>query len=401
MRAHTSKVRTLGFVGLAALGAAQAADAQSTLKVAGREVQLHGFVQQGVVFSSDNNFLTMGTDNGSGEMTDGGINASTKINDKLRVGAQFYARNVGQFGNGHVEVDWVFADYQMKSWMGFRGGKVKTTLGLINDTQDMEFLHTWALLPQAVYPLDLRSVTIAHTGGDIYGRIETKKAGSFAYTAYAGTMPDDKNGGYRYGLEDRGLGVLGDIERHGGGADLRWTAPIDGLQVGVSHLETRGEFNLRSAQVPIPLHVDLNKWNITSLYGDYQYENWHFSAEYRRQLAKLTVTPSAAPSAPIDSRGWFMSGAYRIAKPVELGAYYSHYIPDVAFDSSLDTNHLSGPTLTARFDLHRYVSVKAEGHFLDGYGDPLSPRGFYPRSNTQGLSGGGTNMFVLRTAFSF
>jgi hypothetical protein len=398
MRVQKS-VRTLGFVGLAALGAAQA-DAQSTLTVAGREVQLHGFVQQGFVFTSDNNFLTMGSDNGSGEMTDGGINASTKFNDKLRVGAQLYVRNLGQFGNGRVELDWVFADYQVNEKIGFRGGKVKTSLGLINDTQDMEFLHTWALLPQSVYPLDLRSVTIAHTGGDVYGRFNTKKAGSVAYVAYAGVMPDDKRGGYRYGLEDSGLGIIGDIERQGGGGDLRWTAPLDGLQIGVSHLETRGKLVLRSPQAPIPLNVDLQAWNITSLYSDYQYEDWHFSAEWRRQYTKVVVTPSAAPSTPIDSRGWFVSAAYRVAKPVELGTYYAHYVANTAFDSSLDNNHLNGPVVTARFDFARYVTVKAEAHFVDGYGNPQSPHGFYQRNNRGGLADG-TNMFVLRTAFSF
>src|SRR5689334_1956210 len=141
MRVQKSVVRTLGFVGLAALGAAQAS-AQTSVTVGGREIQVHGFVQQGFVFTDDNSFLTMGSSNGSGEMTDGAFNVSTKLNDKLRIGAQAYARNLGQFGNGHVELDWVFADYQLNDKIGFRGGKVKTQLGLINDTQDMEFLHT-------------------------------------------------------------------------------------------------------------------------------------------------------------------------------------------------------------------------------------------------------------------
>jgi hypothetical protein len=400
MRVQKFTVPTLGFIGLAAFGAAQA-EAQTSVTVAGREIQVHGFVQQGFVVSDGNTFLTMGTNNGSGEMTDGAFNVSTKLNDKLRVGAQAYARNVGQFGNGHVELDWVFADYQVNEKIGFRGGKVKTQLGVINDTQDMEFLHTWALLPQAVYPLDLRSVTIAHTGGDVYGRLNTKKAGAFAYTAYFGTLPDDKRGGYRYGIEDRpGLRVLGDIKRYGGGFDLRWTAPLEGLQVGVSHLESRGDFNLQSQQVPFPLNVDLKAWNISALYGDYQYENWHFNGEWRRYYADLVVTPSAAPTPATTSVGWFMSGAYRVAKPLELGAYYSKYVPNTDLSASRDDNHLSGPTVTARYDFPRFVSIKAEGHFLDGYGDPLNPRGFYPRTNASGFSTS-TKMFVLRTAFSF
>ena len=193
----------------------------------------------------------------------------------------------------------------------------------------MEFLHTWALLPQSVYPLDLRSVTIAHTGGDVYGRFNTKKAGSFAYNAYAGVLPDDKRGGYRYGLEDRGLGIIGDIKRHGGGGDLRWTAPLEGLQVGVSHMETRGEFNLRSPQVPIPLNVDMTGVEHHRALRRLPVRELALQrANGAGRIAELVVTPSAAPTAPIDSRGWFVSGAYRIAKPLELGAYYSRYIAE-------------------------------------------------------------------------
>jgi hypothetical protein len=162
MRVQKSTVTTLGFIGLAALGAAQA-EAQTSVTVGGREIQVHGFVQQGFVFTDDNSFLTMGSSNGSGEMTDGAFNVSSKLHDKVRIGAQVYARNLGQFGNGRVELDWVFADYQVNEKIGFRGGKVKTQLGLINDTQDMEFLHTWALLPQAVSPTRAATSTAAST----------------------------------------------------------------------------------------------------------------------------------------------------------------------------------------------------------------------------------------------
>jgi len=90
------------------------------------------------------------------------------------------------------------ADYRFKDWFGMRGGKVKTTLGLYNDTQDMEFLHTWALVPQAVYPLDQRGETIAHLGGDIYGEIPIRRLGSLNYTVYGGKRPNDPQGGFVY-----------------------------------------------------------------------------------------------------------------------------------------------------------------------------------------------------------
>ena len=60
-------------------------------------------------------------------------------------------------------------------------------MGLFTDSQDMDFSNTFALLPQSVYPIDLRDATIAHLGGDIYGKAKlAHNLGSIAYTAYGG-----------------------------------------------------------------------------------------------------------------------------------------------------------------------------------------------------------------------
>ena len=114
------------FVPALGLMCALNAQAQPNVKIGDHEVDFHGFMQQGFVYSTGNNFLTMASDDGSAKMTDGGINVSTKINDKLRVGTQLYVRSIGQFGAGHLELDWAFADYHLNDHVGFRGGKVKT-----------------------------------------------------------------------------------------------------------------------------------------------------------------------------------------------------------------------------------------------------------------------------------
>jgi hypothetical protein len=144
-------------------------------KVLDRTVQVHGFISQGFIYTNDNNWLTMNTSQGSAAFTDFGLNMSSHLTDKLLVGAQVYDRNLGQLGQYHPSLDWAVADYRFKCWFGVRGGKVKTTLGLYNDTQDLDFLRTFALLPQSVYPTDVRDATIAHLGGDIYGTISLKR----------------------------------------------------------------------------------------------------------------------------------------------------------------------------------------------------------------------------------
>ena len=65
-----------------------------------------------------------------------------------------------------MTLDWAEIDCHFRDWLGVRAGKIETLLGLFNDSQDQEFLYTWALLPQGVYPLDLRELTNANTGGD-------------------------------------------------------------------------------------------------------------------------------------------------------------------------------------------------------------------------------------------
>jgi hypothetical protein len=106
---------------LAAVCAAPAAlDAQFDFNVDGRDVQFHSFAQQGFGYTNENNFLTMPTSQGSFAMTDAGVNASVAITDKFRVGAQVYARNIGDLGNYHVQLDWAYGDYKFKDWLGVR-----------------------------------------------------------------------------------------------------------------------------------------------------------------------------------------------------------------------------------------------------------------------------------------
>jgi hypothetical protein len=377
--------------------------AQTSFKVADREVQVHGSIQQGFVISDNNNFLTMDTSDGTAAMTDGAFNASTQVSKQFRVGAQLYTRNVGQLGNGQIQFDWVYGDYKVNDNFGVRAGKVKTPLGLFNDTQDMEFLYTWALLPQGVYPMDRRAVSIAHVGADVYGALDFKKAGTVNYTAYAGFIPDDSRGGYRYGIEDAGFVYpKGEkVDQKGGGFDLRWTAPVEGLTAGYSLFMTDGSVDLNYAALGgMPVTLELNDWNRHAIFGDYQKNAFRFSAEWRREVIATLIPQLGTPGTPVDSRSWFAAGSYRVNKYFEVGSYYSKYITNSRLDASLDTNHISGPAVTARFDLNKYWNVKVEGQFMDGTGDLNYSHGFYRRNNS-GTVDPKTNLLVVRTGFNF
>ena len=208
-----------------------------------RTVQVHGFASQGFVYTSANNWLTMKTSQGSAEFTDFGANASVQVTDRLRIGAQLYDHNIGNLGEWHPALDWAFADYQWRPWLGFRGGKVKTIIGLYNDVQDYEFLTTFALLPQSVYPIDMHDANIAHEGGDLYGEVPLgSRAGTLSYTVYRGSRWDSYYGGYPYALRKTAAPInLTSIGGYQYGGDLRWQTPLAGLQCGISRMNQHDE----------------------------------------------------------------------------------------------------------------------------------------------------------------
>lgn len=387
--------------------------AQFNFTVDGRQVQTHSFASQGFAYSNYNNYLSMNTSSGSFSMTDFGFNASTQITDKFRVGAQFYDRNVGKLGNWRPEVDWALADYRFKDWFGVRGGKVKTALGLYNDTQDLEFLHTWALMPQSVYPVDSRGDTIAHLGGDLYGNISLRKlkAGELAYTAYGGNRGSDPESGFVYGLETSSL-VNGNyivsigkkIDSYGGpvyGADLRWTPPLKGLLVGASYMKldvtTHGYY--LSNHLPYTQYTTTDKTIAT--YVQYTNGNFTFAGEYRKEPRNsLFNTASGAPSSSAkNARQGYVSAAYRVSKRLELGAYHSRIVRDWLANHGDPKNHIFDQVITARMDLTSYLDFKVEEHFIDGADiDSVMSRGFFAASNPGGIKPQ-MKMFVMRLGF--
>ena len=81
------------------------------LRLLEHSVQLHAFASQGFTYTNGNDWLKMNAAKGSGP--DMGINAMSQINDKFRIGAQIYDRNLGQLGQWHPTLDWAVADHSL------------------------------------------------------------------------------------------------------------------------------------------------------------------------------------------------------------------------------------------------------------------------------------------------
>ena len=380
--------------------------------VEGVPVQAHAFFSQGFMYSTGNNYMTAPTTQGSFAFTDGGVNISAQIWDKLRVGAQLYDRNVGNLGNGHLNLDWATVDYRVNDHIGVRAGKVKTVFGLFNDTQDLEFLHTWALLPQSVYPLDLRGYTISHTGADLYGSFDVRRLGTISYTVFGGLLPNDPAGGNAYGLQAFGVNVT----RFRGamrGADLKWQSPLSGLLAGAGVTANQANYDLKDAFLGGAITHASGTQNSYILSAEYTRGAWRLDAEYTRSIFDTSLNNLLGPFGPpifrvnLDERGWYAAGSWRASKRWELGGYYSQFRPhddQFSFLQALiglptSTQHQFDTAATVRFDFFDHFDLKIEGHRIDGGGDPAAFHGIYPQDNPQGIRPR-TNLLVVRLGFN-
>lgn len=373
-------------------------------KLLDRDVQVHGFMSQGFAYTNQNNWLTMKTTDGSMGFTDLALNVSTQVTDKFRIGAQVYNHNLGKLGEWHPTLDWAVADYRFAPWFGVRGGKVKTVLGLYNDTQDLDFLHSFALLPQGVYPIDQRDITLAHEGGDVYGDIRLgKKLGKLSYTVYVGERRDSLYSSYVYlqrsiGVIDKSIGGL----QHG--ADLRWATPIKGLLVGASRLDqdiTTVGRSMLSPGGPVDFKFYTKSRFTNQFYGQYSRGKLTLDSEFKRYWTWGFSGPAVSQT---NVHAWYVAGSYQVIKRLTLGSYYSHFwaeSPIAGPTQPATTAHSYDKVVSGRFDVNRFFNFNIEGHFIDGVGLPRQyPAGFYIPDNPQGLKPT-TNALVVKTSFHF
>jgi len=353
-------------------------------------IQFHGFVTQGFLFSSNNNYLTMQSSSGSLQWTDGAVSVTDSLTDSLRVGIQLHMYQLGQLGGPNVQVDWASGDYKVNDRLGFRAGKVKTVMGLFNDSQDVDAIFLWILLPQGDYPVDNKSFFLSHLGGDVYGNLPLgRRAGKLGFTGFVGESYSDLNGGFVKQAADGGLVFTTAPAGKIYGGDLRWETPWRWLVVGSSA-------NIQTLDGTAPgggVHVPPTFMAVE--YAQFEKGKFYFAWERMKLPLSTIVTigPEVIP-VPQDQRSWFAMGSYRLSKKVQLGGYYSHYI-NKALDTNLPANYSKDRVVSGRYDFNSYFYGKIEGHFLQGTG-----LGYYQSTNPNGLKPN-SNMLATKVGFSF
>ncbi len=158
-----------------------------------------GFLSQGYMKTDKNNWFG-NEEKGSFNFDEYGINFNFSV-DKLRLGAQVAARDMGEFGDNELFLDWVHGDYKFKDYLGIRVGKCKVPLGFYNGGRDVDMLRVPVLLPSCVYDESRRDISNSYRGGGIYGNI-TSFLGEFEYELWYGISEIGSAGMYEKGVID-------------------------------------------------------------------------------------------------------------------------------------------------------------------------------------------------------
>jgi len=344
---------------LALVAARSAAAADLSLPGELGQLQVHGFISQGFLYTSDNNYLA-NSSRGSFEFTELGLNFTLQPLDRLTLGLQIFSHDLGPIGDYRATLDWYSVDYHWQDWLGIRAGRVKLPFGLYNDSSDVDSARTAILLPQSIYPAQNRDFLLAQTGFELYGYRGLGLGGGLEYRMYGGTIFLDirPQPGSPVTAVDLNVPFVA-------GGRLMWVAPVEGLRLGGSlqflRLETHLMMPSNPGQVAVNLPVML--W-VASV--EYTLRDLLFAVEYSRWRVRTeSSNPSLFPEGLTFSERGYALASYRVNSWLQAGAYYSLLFPNVSRRGTLDGRQHDA-ALTLRFDINRFWLVKLEGHYMHG-----------------------------------
>lgn len=405
------------------------------------DVKIHGFTHMTHIKSNHNSPYINNMENGSDAFSETFLNFSSRVNRKLKVGLQLIAREFGDIGNSEVALDWAFGDYKFNRQLGLRVGKVKREFGFYNAGRDVDMLRTSILMPQSVYPEDMRDAFLSYYGAAAYGSYA-----GLDYTVFTGAPSLDKDEnvhksvdrimylvsakyaqGYSTGIGDianfRGVNsTLENIDMEVSpkpGYAFSYNTPVDGLKIGFSNSITdfkySGEVNIDVLEAGTADYSDVE--GLKKYKGSYKFERAHitsleyvkdaitFSAEYvsRRQVRTYGLpNVTGMTGSASEQEGFYGSFAYRFNDLLELGTYYDVMYPEIE-DRTGTKMQASGYDkhqawrkdlcLMARFDIDSNFLIKVENHSIDGTAEWLGT-----------LPGGSKrfwNIFAVRASYNF
>ncbi len=290
--------------------------ADSTLK-------WHGYVSQGLIYTSDNSFYGDSEDV-SWEFTDIAIGTSWRPHPRLQLSAQALYRQAGATSRDDIYIDYALIDYtlaqSMSHQIGFRGGRIKNPYGLLNDTRDIANNRPSILLPESIYRDPIRDIFHTSDSASIYGHAyfgdhllqwDLLHGKPILTEAVEDTFISDPLSGSLKNNEITIGRVL--VESFGGSLRFAYTY----TDINIDYQPDAGSQQIQLAPsvfITVPTNgypgetlINVNLWSI-----EYNTQNWQFNVEYQ-ELDYTTKDILALNSKlTLPTEGYYLSAHYRL-----------------------------------------------------------------------------------------
>jgi len=382
------------------------------------KIRLNGFLSQGYIYTSDNDFIPGTSKNGSFEMSEFGLTFSVDLTDQLRFGLQFLARDFGPIGDHQIELDWGFAEYRPARFFAIRAGKIKTPIGLYNEFRDTDALHPLAILPQSIYDEAMRGAFIAYNGFGLSGDFPIGPLGTFDYNVFTGTVNHPEDAPYitqiqlaiNQGLQEFGLGIS-PIDMHTElffGTRFIWNAPLAGLRFGGTYLHLEGKYDSLLSD-PLgnisPISGKMEIKNGIFLFGELALGGLTLASEYMELPVDIYLDFFGQEMLLSDEvmQGWYVMLSYTFGDKLTLSALYDRFYADKGDSDGQGAMKMGYPNYFGwqkdfafgiRYDINFNWTIKLEWHAIDGLAKSYVFADIYDTKRKW-------NMIVAKTSFNF
>lgn len=353
------------------------------------KIQIHGFISQGYFKSSNNNFLVESR-SGSAEFTEVALNANLSFWQDLRLGAQAYYRNLGDYSEDKIVLDWGIVEYRPLDALGLRLGKCKMPHGLYNETRDSGFLRPMIFLPQSIYDESRRDTTMAFIGADLFGNVSLGRFGDIDYHLFTGQahIPDESMLAYKtkssieaivarnnkLPLPKRNVDLpeqVSAFERESEdlyGGSIVLNDLLQGLRLSATLLHSKSIIKINNLSDPVGESVTHTKYVLSA---EYSSANWLFVGEYGQ--ADRTAEMFGKVSLDGPSQSWYVMACYTLNESWSFSLLYDEFYrlkhdhhSSNASNASPGAGWRKDMAAGVRYDLNDNCCLKAEYHYVDG-----------------------------------
>jgi len=370
----TEKLKTTDIVLCTVLLVMAPAVAQEEVWEWPENLQLHGFLSQGYVKTSDNNFFGESS-KGSWDFREIGANLSYQPQPNLLIAGQLLSRTAGELYDGSVRMDYGLVDVaaimEPDLRLGVRAGRLKNPLGFYNDTRDVPFTRPSVFLPQSIYFDRVRNLELSTDGLGVYSDMQLTSGDLFLQLNY-GMLDVDQNVEYAFMFQD----WPGKLESDDPWFVGRLLYEIDAGRIRLAGSYATGELNYKPAPVDIllPGAISVDFWVLSFQYNE---EYWSFTAEYMNEpINWKNFGPNSFFAGDNTAAGWYLQGAYRPHPDWELLLRYDvSYLNKHDKDGSESgaTQGIPGHnfyakdlTFGVRWDVTSSFMLRAEYHVVEG-----------------------------------